>query len=112
MDAQAIRRNGGLPIAEFFIWNDDFEFSTRLIHHRDGIAVPSSVAKHHTKTFGTTNADPGPRFYNDVRNKLWVFTRSRTLNPLEKLLYGGSSRACGFLLFCVLMTAEPTWGIS
>ncbi|WP_426698692.1 glycosyltransferase family 2 protein [Rothia mucilaginosa] len=91
MDAQAIRRNGGLPIAEFFIWNDDFEFSTRLIHHRDGIAVPSSVAKHHTKTFGTTNADPGPRFYNDVRNKLWVFTRSRTLNPLEKLLYGGSS---------------------
>ena len=91
MDAQAIRRNGGLPIAEFFIWNDDFEFSTRLIHHRDGIVVPSSVAKHHTKTFGTTNADPGPRFYNDVRNKLWVFTRSRTLNPLEKLLYGGSS---------------------
>ncbi len=91
MDAQAIRRNGGLPIAEFFIWNDDFEFSTRLIHHRDGIAVPSSVAKHHTKTFGTTNAKPGPRFYNDVRNKLWVFTRSRTLNPLEKLLYGGSS---------------------
>lgn len=91
MDAQAIRRNCGLPIAEFFIWNDDFEFSTRLIHHRDGIAVPSSVAKHHTKTFGTTNANPGPRFYNDVRNKLWVFTRSRTLNPLEKLLYGGSS---------------------
>ena len=31
----------------------------------------------------------GPAFlYNDVRNKL-VFTRSRTLNPLEKLLYGG-----------------------
>ena len=53
--------------------------------------MPSSVAKHHTKTFGTTNANPGPRFYNDVRNKLWVFTRSRTLNPLEKLLYGGSS---------------------
>ena len=51
MDAQAIRRNGGLPIAEFFIWNDDFEFSTRLIHHRDGIAVPSSVAKHHTEDF-------------------------------------------------------------
>ncbi len=74
----------------FFIWNDDFEFSTRLAHHRDAIAVPASVARHHTKTFGTTNAKPGPRFYNDVRNKLWVFTRARTLSPLEKLLYGGS----------------------
>ena len=90
MDAQVIRQNGGLPIADFFIWNDDFEFSTRLAHHRDAIAVPASVARHHTKTFGTTNAKPGPRFYNDVRNKLWVFTRARTLSPLEKLLYGGS----------------------
>ena len=26
MDAQVIRQNGGLPIADFFIWNDDFEF--------------------------------------------------------------------------------------
>lgn len=90
MDAQVIRQNGGLPIADFFIWNDDFEFSTRLAHHRDAIAVPASVARHHTKTFGTTNAKPGPRFYNDVRNKLWVFTRARTLSPLEKLLYGAS----------------------
>lgn len=91
LDAQAIRQNGGLPIAEFFIWNDDFEFSTRLSHHRDAIAVPASVAMHHTKTFGTTDAKPGPRFYNDVRNKLWVFTRCRTLTPVEKLLYGASS---------------------
>ena len=30
MDAQVIRQNGGLPIADFFIWNDDFEFSTVL----------------------------------------------------------------------------------
>lgn len=91
MDAQVMRQNGGLPLTEFFIWNDDFEFSTRLAHHRDAIAVPSSVAVHHTKTFGTTDAKPGPRFYNDVRNKLWVFTRCRTLSPLEKLLYGVSS---------------------
>lgn len=91
MDARVMRQNGGLPVAEFFIWNDDFEFSTRLAHHRDAIASPASVAIHHTKTFGTTDAKPGPRFYNDVRNKMWVFTRHRTLNPLEKLLYGASS---------------------
>lgn len=89
MDAQVMRREG-LPIADFFIWNDDFEYSTRLAHHRYAIAAPASVAKHHTKTFGTTNANPGPRFYNDVRNKLWTFGRTRTLSPLEKFLYGGS----------------------
>ncbi|WP_239478676.1 glycosyltransferase [Rothia sp. ZJ1223] len=90
MDA-AVMRQYGLPLADFFIWNDDFEYSTALIRHSNGISVEGSVAKHHTKTFGTTNAAPGPRFYNDVRNKLWVFTRRRTLNPLEKFLYGGST---------------------
>lgn len=90
MDARVMRREG-LPLADFFIWNDDFEYSTRLIRNRVGLAVASSVVVHHTKTFGTTNANPGPRFYNDVRNKLWVFTRCRTLAPWEKLLYGGST---------------------
>lgn len=90
MDARVMRREG-LPLADFFIWNDDFEYSTRLINHRVGIATSKSVVVHHTKTFGTTNANPGPRFYNDVRNKLWVFTRRRTLAPWEKALYGGST---------------------
>ncbi len=90
MDASVMRQYG-LPLAEFFIWNDDFEYSTRLIHHRDGISTDKSVAWHHTKDAGNTNSDPGPRFYNDVRNKLWVFTRRRTLSTLEKILYGGST---------------------
>ncbi|MFW0121162.1 glycosyltransferase [Rothia sp. CCM 9419] len=90
MDA-AVMRRVGLPWADFFIWNDDFEYSTRLAHHRHAIAVADSVVVHHTKTFGTTDADPGKRFYNDVRNKIWVFTRCRTLTPLEKVLYSGST---------------------
>lgn len=90
MDAAAMRATD-LPLADFFIWNDDFEYTTRLIHHSNGIATERSVARHHTKTFGTTDAKPGPRFYNDVRNKLWVFCARRTLTPLEKLLYGGST---------------------
>ena len=90
MDA-AVMRRVGLPLADFFIWNDDFEYSTRLAYGRDGLACPESVAIHHTKTFGTTDANPGPRFYYDVRNKLWVFFRRRSLSPLEKLLYGGST---------------------
>ncbi|MDY6051757.1 MAG: glycosyltransferase [Rothia sp. (in: high G+C Gram-positive bacteria)] len=90
MDAAAMRATD-LPLADFFIWNDDFEYTTRLIHHSNGIATDRSVAYHHTKTFGTTDTKPGPRFYNDVRNKLWVFCARRTLTPLEKLLYGGST---------------------
>lgn len=90
MDGAAMRATE-LPLADFFIWNDDFEYSTRLAHHGNAIATENSVALHHTKTFGTTDAKPGPRFYNDVRNKLWVFCARRTLSPLEKLLYGGST---------------------
>lgn len=90
MDGAAMRATE-LPLADFFIWNDDFEYTTRLIHHSQGIATERSVAIHNTKTFGTTDAAPGPRFYNDVRNKLWVFCGRRTLAPHEKLLYGGST---------------------
>lgn len=90
MDAAAMRATD-LPLADFFIWNDDFEYTTRLIHHSNGIATERSVARHHTKTLGSTDAEPVPRFYNDVRNKLWVFCARRTLTPLEKLLYGGST---------------------
>ncbi|MFI8596069.1 glycosyltransferase [Rothia koreensis] len=90
MDAAAMRRIG-LPWADYFIWNDDFEYSTRLARFRDAVSLPASVVVHHTKTFGTTDADPGPRFYNDVRNKLWVFTRSQSLAPWEKILYAGAT---------------------
>ncbi|MDO4898559.1 MAG: glycosyltransferase, partial [Rothia sp. (in: high G+C Gram-positive bacteria)] len=90
MDGAAMRATE-LPLAEFFIWNDDFEYTTRLAHHGNAIATERSVALHHTKTFGTTDAKPGPRFYNDVRNKLWVLCGRRTLSPFEKLLYGGAT---------------------
>lgn len=90
MDGDAVRA-AGLPVADYFIWNDDFEFSTRLARWADAIQVPASKVMHHTKQPGNTDADPGPRFYNDVRNKLWVFTRSASLAPWEKVLYGGAT---------------------
>lgn len=88
--ADAIRRDG-LPIVDYFIWNDDFEFSTRILRRARGLFVPSSVVTHKTKTFGATDADPGDRFYFEVRNKLWLFRFSRGLSPAEKLIYGGAS---------------------
>ena len=84
-------RTVGLPIADYFIWNDDFEYSTRVLRGRRGVHVPASVVVHKTKVLGSTDADPGPRFYYEVRNKLWMFRRSRSLSPYEKLVYGASS---------------------
>ena len=68
-------RERGLPVADYFLWNDDFEFTTRLIRGRVGLYCPRVVV-HKTRTFGSTDADPGERFFFEVRNKVWLFTRS------------------------------------
>jgi rhamnopyranosyl-N-acetylglucosaminyl-diphospho-decaprenol beta-1,3/1,4-galactofuranosyltransferase len=81
----------GLPQADFFLWNDDFEFTTRLLRGRIGIWCANSVVEHRTKTFGDTGADPGERFYFEVRNKMWTFFRSDGLAPTEKVVYAGST---------------------
>ena len=90
VDSRAIRYHG-LPIADYFIWNDDFEFSARLLRRGIGLYVPSSVVEHRTKVFGATDTDPGERFYFEVRNKVWMLTRSSALSPEERILYTGSS---------------------
>lgn len=90
VDADGVRVHG-LPVADYFLWNDDFEFTTRLLRDRPGLYCPDSVVVHKTRTFGSTDADPGERFYFEVRNKVWMFTRSRSLSVPEKALYGGST---------------------
>jgi glycosyltransferase involved in cell wall biosynthesis len=89
-DAQVVRERG-FPVADYFLWNDDFEYSTRLIRGGVGLYVPASRVVHKTKVFGSTDADPGERFFYEVRNKLWLFGRSRGLTPAEKVLYAGST---------------------
>jgi GT2 family glycosyltransferase len=89
--AADVCRQRGLPVADYFLWNDDFEFTTRVLRGNVGLLCPASVVVHKTRTFGSTDADPGERFFYEVRNKLWMLTRSRSLSPLEKLLYGGAT---------------------
>ncbi|BCW59373.1 glycosyltransferase [Arthrobacter sp. StoSoilB20] len=88
--AEEIRKHG-LPIADYFIWNDDLEYTARVSRKGTALTTEASVANHHTKVFGDAGADPGPRFYYEVRNKLWVYTRSRALAPWEKVLFTGAS---------------------
>lgn len=77
----------GLPLADYFLWGDDFEYTTRLARFHDAIQVPASVVSHHTKKFGTTDVDPGPRFYYEVRNRFWLYGRTHSLAPWERLAY-------------------------
>lgn len=84
-------RELGLPLADYFLWNDDFEYSARLLRGARGLFTPASVVMHKTAKRGSSDADPGPRFFFEVRNKLWVFRRSNALYAWEKALYMGAS---------------------
>ena len=90
LDAEAARGTA-LPIVDYFIWNDDFEYSTRLLRRGTGYYCDGSVVVHKTKTLGSTDVDPGERFYFEVRNKIWLFRFSRGLSFGEKVLYGAST---------------------
>ncbi|MFP3962605.1 glycosyltransferase [Actinomadura fulvescens] len=87
----AVIRERGLPVADYFLWNDDFEFTTRMLRGRRGLLCDHSVVVHKTKVFGSTDVDPGERFYFEVRNKIWLFTRSSGLSLPERALYAGST---------------------
>ncbi|GAB3804715.1 glycosyltransferase [Humibacter antri] len=86
VSADAVRAEG-LPVGEYFIWNDDFEFTSRILRTRRGLFVPGSVVVHKTRARASTDADPGERFYYEVRNKLWLFRASKALTWYEKPLY-------------------------
>lgn len=90
VEADAVRVSGA-PVAEYFIWNDDFEFTSRILRRRRGVFVPASVVLHKTKARADTDADPGARFYYEVRNKLWLFRRSAALAWYELPLYGAAT---------------------
>ncbi|HEY2443955.1 MAG TPA: glycosyltransferase family 2 protein [Streptosporangiaceae bacterium] len=90
VDAAECQRRG-LPVADYFLWNDDFEFTARLLRGNVGLFCPASVVVHKTRTFGSTDADPGERFFYEVRNKIWMFKTRAPLSPVERLTYGGST---------------------
>lgn len=77
----------GLPVEEYFLWNDDIEWTGRLLRHEFGVLVPSAVICHKTPGRPTTTAELGPRFFYEVRNKLWLVRFSNGFTPMEKLRF-------------------------
>jgi len=85
--ADAVKRFG-LPKAEYFIWNDDLEYSARLLRHDDGVVVPTSVVTHHTARLAGALDNPGDRFYYEVRNKTWTLAWAGAFGLVDHLAYG------------------------
>ena len=77
----------GLPIAEYFIWNDDVEYTARILRDGFGVLVPRSVVVHKTPK---KEAPAGDRFYYAVRNQLWMVTRSSAWRTSERWRVVGS----------------------
>jgi GT2 family glycosyltransferase len=90
IDARAVRECG-LPVAAYFLWNDDFEYTSRILRRWKGYVARRSVVNHKTSLFGSTDIDPGPRFRFEVRNKIWMLRYSAALAPLERALYVAAS---------------------
>lgn len=90
VDAGALRAEG-LPVADYFLWNDDFELTLRLLRRRTGVLCPGSVVEHRTRVFGGPESDPGERFVHEVRNKLWLLRLSPGLSAPERVLYAGAT---------------------
>jgi GT2 family glycosyltransferase len=74
----------GLPHREYFIWNDDFEYTARILREGTGYLVPTSVVEHRTGAPYTPYEEQGPRFYYEVRNKL-LMLREDSWSFKEKL---------------------------
>lgn len=82
----------GLPIKEYFIWNDDVEYTARILKSELGVLVPASRVVHKTshKYHSLDGAKP-ERFYYEIRNKLWILLWSTAFFPKEKVRIALSS---------------------
>ncbi|MDQ6623530.1 MAG: glycosyltransferase family 2 protein [Verrucomicrobiota bacterium] len=78
----------GLPLADYFIWNDDTEYTARILREGFGVIAPRSVVMHKTpEKHSPMNAAPARAFYQ-VRNVLWMILRSDAWMADEKLKIG------------------------
>lgn len=67
-------RAAHLPIADFFIWGDDVEYTTRLGRVSGGACIPASTLVHESPEMqSASNRRPlGWKYHFKVRNGLWL----------------------------------------
>jgi GT2 family glycosyltransferase len=77
----------GLPLAHFFIWSDDVEYTARVLRDGPGYLVPDSVVHHWTERPHPAADPASDRFYYHARNALLIL-RGTSLSPIERLDFG------------------------
>jgi rhamnopyranosyl-N-acetylglucosaminyl-diphospho-decaprenol beta-1,3/1,4-galactofuranosyltransferase len=87
----------GLTCPDYFIWNDDAEFTARVSRHELAVLVPDSKAVHKTVNRYMPLTSSGARFYFEVRNKLWMVHYGTGWTLLERLCI------TGILMFVIFM---------
>jgi rhamnopyranosyl-N-acetylglucosaminyl-diphospho-decaprenol beta-1,3/1,4-galactofuranosyltransferase len=87
----------GLTCPDYFIWNDDAEFTARVSRHELAVLVPDSKAVHKTVNRYMPLTSSGARFYYEVRNKLWMVHYGTGWTLLERLCI------TGILMFVIFM---------
>lgn len=65
-----------LPLADYFIWSDDIEYTARILRDNFGVVVSESTVVHKTpRKHSSITAEPS-RFYYHVRNTCWMLLHS------------------------------------
>lgn len=83
LSAKAVEKVG-LPIKEFFIWNDDVEYSKRIINSGlAGLAVENSIATHETPINHLSSV------FKDTHTHIWKYKYGLRNELFTKRLHGG-----------------------
>ena len=82
----AVAEHGG-PLAHYFVWLDDIEYTGRVLRNAHGYIAPDSVAWHWTPHPYNTLTDARERFYYKARNHLWLLRRGESFGGRERATY-------------------------
>lgn len=74
------------PLAQFFIWNDDIEYFTRISRKRPLLEVKRSRVVHKSRSNYTPAQGDPARYYYQARNRIWL-GRAPHLTPFERALF-------------------------
>ena len=77
----------GLPLTDYFLYDDDTEYTGRILCNRLGVLVPTSVVRHNVERKLASQAESGDRFFYALRNKLWLVRCAPGWAPLERVTF-------------------------
>ncbi|RIH82798.1 Galactofuranosyltransferase GlfT1 [Meiothermus luteus] len=85
--SQVAARKYPLPTKEYFLWNDDLEYSGRILRRGLGFLVKDSLVVHKTRNpFSSAISSTDEQFYLEARNRAWL-VRSDAFGPLGKAFW-------------------------